>query len=150
MKNLIIVLLFISVFTSAQTREFSFYYGIGTRHVTGNEYLNNNNDVMILKYGPVLAGKMNNSYNTVGNFIGYQPTVYTNDKWSVDIGASIVTGYSRFQVPFLTYKDLEQAHEPVLVVLPIASVSYALTDNFRLQVNNMAGIVFNWGVRLDF
>jgi len=143
---LLIILLFISTCTFS---EVSLYKGVATTHLfMSNEYLNNDNGVMILKVNDLFTGTMTNSYGETGYLLGYQPEVYSDGKLKAYFGVTAVTGYRRGQMLFLRSNDTNY-REPILIGAPVLSVSYSITKNISIQVNSMAGIILNAGIRID-
>ena len=150
MKKLILLIMLLPIFASAGDYKVSIYRGLATTHLfMDNSYLNNDNSVTILKIQDILVGTMTNSYGESGRLLGYQPKVYQRGSLELYAGLTLVDGYKRWQVP-LSKSTPENQFDNVVAALPIASVAWRFTENFSLQLNNMVGVVFNAGVRLDF
>jgi hypothetical protein len=155
MKTLIKLIVLIAIFSGIQTTEaaeVSFYRDLGTVHASKyNDELNNNNDVTIVKINGFLAGSMINSYGNQGYFLGYQPEVYSYGKVSVDFGATVITGYEKWQTQLSVCSSNwnDSCYDQIVIVAPILSISYNLNDHIAVQANNM-GVVFNAGLRINF
>ena len=147
MKHLLSIVLLLPLLAGA---DMSFYRGFGTTHIfMDNTQFNNTNEVTVIKLNGLLGGGMVNSFNEAGFFVGYQPTIYKDDKFQIDAGLVAVTGYRRWQLPHF-HNYAARYDEKVLAVLPVLSASYQLNEYVALQVNNMSGIVMNYGLRFDY
>jgi hypothetical protein len=129
----------------------SVYEGFLTAHLfTGSAGLNNNNSVTIVKVDNVMFGGMVNSYGEVGGLLGYQHRAYRRGRVEVFAGLTLVSGYRRWQLPHFKTAAAGSENDKVLVLLPLVSASFYLTDTVSVQGNLMAGVVFNVGIRKDF
>ena len=147
MKKLMLIL---TLLPSLSLADVSIYRGLATTHLfVDNSYFNNDNGVTIVKVDDFLVGTMKNSYNEDGYFIGWQPRIYKRGRFESYLGLTMVQGYRRWQLPYYrsTYDNYK---DKVTTILPVGLISYSLTNNVALQINNMAGIVVNAGVRIDF
>ena len=152
MKRLVIFLMVVSslLVLNKVCADASLYRGLATTHLfMDNDGLNNNNEVTVLDLDGLLVGYMTNSYNNRGHFLGYQYKVYDSAGVQARVGGVIVDGYKRWQMPLLRTTAANQ-YDDVVVPLPIANVSYSLTDHLALQGNVMGLFVVNVGVRIDF
>lgn len=148
MKSLLLLIALLPIFATAN--DVSLYRGLATTHLfMDNSQLNNDNGVTILKIDNVLLGTMTNSYGESGRFLGYQSKVLDWSRFEGYVGLTLVDGYKRWQMPLLRSNANNYA-DNVLMLLPIASLSFDLTNSVALQLNNMSGIVLNVGVRIDF